>query len=145
MWRSLRWIGLGFVGLASLVALGILLVWFAERSPRNVGTVWIDGPGDTRIRGDTWVKSSLWDESVVFKYTEVAPDGTENPIGEGPNSLDIGRARLHEQGDQAELVVLGMIYRRDQSGHWSSFRAADYKFVYRYYAGGVNGEGGDSW
>ena len=74
--------------------LAIALAWFGESSYQNVGTAWIDGPGDARIRGDTWVKSDVWDESVVFEYTEVAPDGTETPIGEGPNSLDIARATL---------------------------------------------------
>jgi len=49
--------------------------------PRKVSTVWIDGPGDTRIRGETWVTASTWDEFVVHQYTQVAPDGTETPIG----------------------------------------------------------------
>lgn len=145
MSRALRWIGWGFAGVVSLVALAGLLVLFVERSPRNVGTVWIDGPGDTRIRGDTWSKAGVWDESVVYEYTQVAPDGTEIPIGEGPVDLERAAARLYEHGDQAELVVLGSVYRRDRSGRWISFRAVDAGFVYRHYASGVTGQAGDSW
>jgi hypothetical protein len=141
----LRWIGWGFVGVVSLLALGVLLILVVDDSPIKVRTVWIDGPGDTRIRGEEWETSSGWDSSVVHEYTQVAADGTETPIGEGPNALDIGRARLYEHDDQAELVVLGSIFRRDHSGRWSVFRAFDPSFVYRHDASGVNRQFGNSW
>jgi hypothetical protein len=143
--RALRWIGWGFLGVVSLVALGWLLISFGSDIPKKIGTVWIDGPGDTRIRGDTWMKSSMFDDSYVHEYTQVAPDGAETPIGEGLRALDIAKARLYEHDEQAELVVLGKVFRRDHSGHWSAFKAADASFVYRYYASGITRELGDSW
>ena len=145
MRRVLRWIAWGFVGIVSLLALVVFLVSVVDDIPKKVSTVWIDGPGDTRIRGDTWVESGLWDQSVVYEYTQVAPDGTEIPIGEGPAALDIGGARLYEHDDQAELVVLGTVFRRDHSGRWSAFWAVDHSFVYRHYATGVNEQFGNSW
>jgi hypothetical protein len=145
MRRALRWIGWGFAGVTGLVVLLVIVISVADNFPKKMRTVWIDGPGDTRIRGETWVTTSLWDSSEVYEYTQVAPDGTETPIGEGPRQLDIAKARVYELDDQAELVVLGTIFRRDHSGRWSAFRADDANFVYRHYASGITQELGNSW
>lgn len=58
MSRALRWIGWGFAGLATLVALGVVLVLVIPDFPQKVRTVWMDGPGATRIRCETWVRSA---------------------------------------------------------------------------------------
>jgi hypothetical protein len=145
MGRVLRWIGWGFVGVVGLVVVLVFVISVADDIPKNIKTVWIDGPGDTRIRGDTWETTSLWDSSEVHEYTQVAPDGTETPIGEGLRQLDIARARVYELGDKAELVALDKIFRRDHSGRWSAFRADDANFVYRYYASGTTQRLDNSW
>ncbi len=144
MKRALRRSSWGLVGLAVLLLLAGSLAAFVDSRPKKVGTVWLEGPGKSRIRGETWVTSSMWDESVSHRYIEVAANAAETPIGEGPVDLERARARLYQHGDQAELVVMDHIYRRDRDGEWTVFRAVDEEFVYRHYASGPDSASGIS-
>ena len=149
MRRVLFWIGGILLGLVSLVIVGfifMLFLWPLDRSPRLEHTVWINGAGDPRIRGETWVTPGSWESTVDNKYFEVASDGSETFIGNGPQALDIARARLYQHKGQAELVVLGSVYRRDRTGSWSEFRAEDGSFIYRHYVSRRSSRGvGSAW
>lgn len=139
MRRVLRFIGLGLAGLSALAALGVVVLGLLialEAMPRNHRTVRVDGPGGTRIRGDSWVEGGSWidDPSERHHYTEVIRFGADTPIGLGPAALDSPGARLHEHGDQAELVVEDIVFRRTRAGSWERFRAIDIVFLYRHYA-----------
>lgn len=149
MRRVLLWVGGILLGLTSLCIIGVIAIyffWSVDTTPRKERTVWIDGPGDSRIRGEIWRSPGLWDSDIDHRYIQVAVDGTETPIGDGPQALDIARAKLYKHGDQAELVVMGSVYRLDRSGSWSEFRAEDGTFLYRYYANGRSSRPvGSSW
>lgn len=139
MHRILRFIGLGLAGLLVLAALGVVGLYLLielQKLPRDHRTVWIDGPGDTRIRGVSWIEGGSWIDgpSEHHEYTEVVRWGADTLIGRGPAALDSASARLHEQGDRVELVVEDVVFRRTREGSWARFRALDVVFLYRHYA-----------
>jgi hypothetical protein len=139
MGRIFRWIGIFGAGLAALVVLaagGLYLLIEFSRLPHDHRTVWIDGPGDARIRSHSWVEGGNWmdDPYDVHEYTLMERDGTETLIGEGPAPLDSGEARLYEHGEQATLVVRDIAYSPGPYGRWDRFRAKNRDFIHRHYA-----------
>jgi len=98
--------------------------------------VWLDGPGDGRIRGVSWVEGGNWmdDPWEIHEYTHVARDGSETLIGRGDAALDSDEVRLHANGDLAELVVEDTVFHRTREGKWTRFWAVDVVFIHLHYA-----------
>ncbi len=138
-YRVARWLGLGIaalVGLLLLAVVGFYLAVEISRLPHDFRSTWLDGPGDARIRCVSWTEGGSWmdDPYEVHEYTLVASDGTETLIGQGPAPLDADRVRLYQHGEQAELVVEDVAFRRTPRGRWPRFWAKDRDFIYRHYA-----------